>query len=77
MKLGTSLRFRVLAEGYRGTGMEHLLAGGAKSVAEQLRSYRALGFEFVMVRHIVGEHDAMLRSFQRIGQSVVPAIRNP
>jgi alkanesulfonate monooxygenase SsuD/methylene tetrahydromethanopterin reductase-like flavin-dependent oxidoreductase (luciferase family) len=67
---------RVLAEGYRGTGMEQLLVGGAKSVAEQLRSYRALGFEFVMVRHIVGEHDAMLRSFERIGESVVPAIRD-
>jgi alkanesulfonate monooxygenase SsuD/methylene tetrahydromethanopterin reductase-like flavin-dependent oxidoreductase (luciferase family) len=58
---------RVLAEGYRGTGMEQLLVGGAKSVAEQLHGYRALGFEYVMVRHIVGEHDAMLRSFERIG----------
>jgi alkanesulfonate monooxygenase SsuD/methylene tetrahydromethanopterin reductase-like flavin-dependent oxidoreductase (luciferase family) len=67
---------RVLAEGYRGTGMEQLLVGGAKSVTEQLRSYRALGFEYVMVRHIVGEHDAMLRSFERIGQSLMPAIRD-
>lgn len=66
---------RVLAEGYRGTGIEQLLVGGAKSVAEQLRSYRALGFEYVMVRHIVGEHDAMLRSFARIGESLMPAIR--
>ncbi len=67
---------RVLAEGYRGTGMEQLLVGGAKSVAEQLCSYRALGFEFVMVRHIIGEHDAILRSFERIGQSLMPAIRS-
>lgn len=67
----------VLAEGYRGTGIEQLLVGGAKSVAEQLRSYRALGFEYVMVRHIVGEHDAMLRSFARIGKSLMPAIREP
>ncbi len=66
---------RVLAEGYRGTGMEQLLVGGAKSVAEQLRSYRALGFEYVMVRHIVGDHAAMLRSFARIGEPVMPAIR--
>ena len=67
---------RVLAEGYRGTGMDQLLVGGPKSVAQQLRSYRALGFEFVMVRHIIGEHDAMLRSFERIGQSLMPAIRD-
>ncbi len=67
---------RVLAEGYRGTGIDQLLVGSAASVADQLRSYRALGFESVMVRHIVGEHDAMLRSFARIGASVMPAIRN-
>ena len=29
-----------------------------------------------MVRHIIGEHDAMLRSFERIGEFVMPAIRN-
>jgi alkanesulfonate monooxygenase SsuD/methylene tetrahydromethanopterin reductase-like flavin-dependent oxidoreductase (luciferase family) len=67
---------RVLAEGYRGTGIEQLLVGGVKSVAEQLRGYRALGFEYVMVRHIIGEHDAMLRSFERIGQSLMPEIRD-
>jgi alkanesulfonate monooxygenase SsuD/methylene tetrahydromethanopterin reductase-like flavin-dependent oxidoreductase (luciferase family) len=67
---------RVLAEGYRGTGMDELLVGGAASVVQQLRSYRALGFEYVMVRHIVGDHPAMLHSFARIGESVVPAIRS-
>ena len=59
---------RVLAEGYRGTGLEQLLVGGPKSVAEQLRSYRTLGFEYVMVRHIVGEHErdvALLRAHRR------------
>jgi len=65
----------VLAEGYRGTGMDELLVGGAKSVVQQLLGYRALGFEYVMVRHIVGDHAAMLRSFARIGESVMPAIR--
>jgi len=30
-----------------GTGMEQLLVGGVKNVAEQLRGYRALGFEYV------------------------------
>jgi alkanesulfonate monooxygenase SsuD/methylene tetrahydromethanopterin reductase-like flavin-dependent oxidoreductase (luciferase family) len=56
--------------------MEQLLVGGVESVAEQLHSYRALGFEFVMVRHIIGEHDAMLRSFARIGESLMPMIRS-
>lgn len=65
----------VLAEGYRGTGTDELLVGGAASVVQQLASYRALGFEYVMVRHIVGDHAAMLRSFARIGASVLPAIR--
>ena len=68
--------FRSLAEGYRGTGMDELLVGGPASVVQQLRSYRALGFEYVMVRHMVGEHDAMLQSFARIGESVMPAIRS-
>lgn len=67
---------RVLADGYRGTGMEQLLVGGAASIVEQLRSYRALGFEYVMVRHIIGEHDKMLCSFERIRRSVMPAIRS-
>ena len=66
---------RVLAEGYRGTGMDQLLVGGAKTVVEKLREYRALGFDYVMVRHIVGEHALMLRSFERIGAHVIPAIR--
>ena len=67
---------RVLAEGYRGTGMVQLRVGGAKSVVEQLHSYGALGFVYVMVRHIVGEHGAMLRWFERIGRSLMPAIRS-
>jgi len=67
---------RVLAEGYRGTGMDQLLVGSPKTIVEKLREYRALGFDYVMVRHIVGEHDRMLRSFQQIGAHVVPAIRD-
>jgi alkanesulfonate monooxygenase SsuD/methylene tetrahydromethanopterin reductase-like flavin-dependent oxidoreductase (luciferase family) len=67
---------RVLAEGYRGTGMDQLLVGSAGRVAEQLVEYRKLGFEYVMVRHIVGDHAAMLRSFARIGEAVMPAIRS-
>ena len=66
---------RVLAEGYRGTGKAELLVGSPETVVERLRHYRALGFEEVMVRHITGDHQQMLRSFALIGQHVMPAIR--
>jgi hypothetical protein len=29
-----------------------------------------------MVRHIVGDHEQMLRSFERIGRHVIPQIRD-
>jgi len=66
---------RVLAEGYRGTGKTELLVGNPETVAERLRHYRTLGFEEVMVRHITGDHQRMLRSFALIGRHVMPAIR--
>ncbi|MBK7726548.1 MAG: hypothetical protein IPI33_15365 [Dehalococcoidia bacterium] len=65
----------ILAEGYRGTGHDTLLVGGPETVIQQLREYRAMGFEEVMVRHIVGDHQQMLESFERIGRHVMPAIR--
>ena len=65
----------ILAEGYRGTGHDTLLVGGPETVIRQLREYRAMGFEEVMVRHIVGDHQQMLESFERIGRHVMPAIR--
>src|SRR5204863_515903 len=37
---------------------------------------RAMGFDFAMVRHIVGDHQLMLRSFERIGRDVMPRIRH-
>jgi alkanesulfonate monooxygenase SsuD/methylene tetrahydromethanopterin reductase-like flavin-dependent oxidoreductase (luciferase family) len=66
----------VLAEGYRGTGLDQLLVGSADTVVETLRRYRNLGFGEVMVRHIVGDHQLMLRSFARIGRDVMPRIRD-
>jgi alkanesulfonate monooxygenase SsuD/methylene tetrahydromethanopterin reductase-like flavin-dependent oxidoreductase (luciferase family) len=65
-----------LAEGYRGTGFDQLLVGGADTVVEALRRYRAMGFDSVMVRHVVGDHQQMLRSFERIGRGVMPRIRD-
>ena len=66
----------ILAEGYRGTGFDQLLVGGAETVAGELGRYRELGFDHVMVRHIVGDHRLMLRSFERIGRDVMPRIRD-
>jgi alkanesulfonate monooxygenase SsuD/methylene tetrahydromethanopterin reductase-like flavin-dependent oxidoreductase (luciferase family) len=66
----------VLAEGYRGTGLDQLLVGGAETVVRALRRYRDMGFDYVMVRHIVGDHQLMLRSFERIGRNVIPQIRD-
>jgi alkanesulfonate monooxygenase SsuD/methylene tetrahydromethanopterin reductase-like flavin-dependent oxidoreductase (luciferase family) len=66
----------ILAEGYRGTGLDQMLVGSAETVVESLRRYRAMGFDYVMVRHIVGDHPLMLRSFERIGRDVMPRIRD-
>jgi alkanesulfonate monooxygenase SsuD/methylene tetrahydromethanopterin reductase-like flavin-dependent oxidoreductase (luciferase family) len=66
----------ILAEGYRGTGLDQLLVGSADTVVQSLRRYRAMGFDYVMVRHIVGDHQLMLRSFERIGRDVMPQIRD-
>jgi len=67
---------RVLAEGYRGTGKAELLVGSPATVIGRLAQCRALGFEEVMVRHITGDHELMLRSFALIGEHVMPAIRS-
>ncbi|MGD9891477.1 MAG: LLM class flavin-dependent oxidoreductase [Dehalococcoidia bacterium] len=67
---------QILKEGYRGTGVDQLLIGSAGTVVQQLREYRQMGFEYVMVRHIVGDHHLMLKSFDRIGRGVMPAIRD-
>jgi alkanesulfonate monooxygenase SsuD/methylene tetrahydromethanopterin reductase-like flavin-dependent oxidoreductase (luciferase family) len=66
---------QVLAEGYRGTGKAELLVGNPETVIERLRHYRALGFGELMVRHITGDHEKMLRSFALIGRHIMPAIR--
>jgi alkanesulfonate monooxygenase SsuD/methylene tetrahydromethanopterin reductase-like flavin-dependent oxidoreductase (luciferase family) len=65
----------ILAEGYRGTGFDQLLVGSADSVVRDLRRYRDMGFDYAMVRHVVGDHQLMLRSFERIGRDVMPRIR--
>ena len=66
--------------GYRGLGSgqndDTALVGSAKTVVEKLRHYHSLGFDFTLVRHIVGEHQQILDSLRRIGDDVLPAIRD-
>jgi alkanesulfonate monooxygenase SsuD/methylene tetrahydromethanopterin reductase-like flavin-dependent oxidoreductase (luciferase family) len=66
----------ILAEGYRGTGLDQLLVGSADTIVQALRRYRTMGFDYLMVRHVVGDHQLMLRSFERIGRDVMPRIRD-
>ena len=65
---------RILAEGYRAGSKDALLVGSPDSIVERLYHYRALGFEEVMVRHISGDHQLIIRSMQLIGEHVIPAI---
>jgi alkanesulfonate monooxygenase SsuD/methylene tetrahydromethanopterin reductase-like flavin-dependent oxidoreductase (luciferase family) len=65
---------QILDEGYRGGGMDRLLVGTADTVVQQLEDYRALGFDDVLVRHVVGDHEQMLESFARIGEGVMPKL---
>lgn len=60
----------ILEAGYRGVGYDRLLVGSPDTVVARLRHYEELGFDHVMVRHITGDHDAMLRSFHLLGDVV-------
>jgi alkanesulfonate monooxygenase SsuD/methylene tetrahydromethanopterin reductase-like flavin-dependent oxidoreductase (luciferase family) len=65
---------QILDEGYRGGGMDRLLVGAPDTVLQQLEDYRALGFDDVLVRHVVGDHQQMLESFARIGERIMPKL---
>jgi alkanesulfonate monooxygenase SsuD/methylene tetrahydromethanopterin reductase-like flavin-dependent oxidoreductase (luciferase family) len=60
----------ILEQGYRGLDLSRLLVGSPDTVASRLRSYESMGFDHVMVRHVTGDHAAMLRSFELLGEVV-------
>ncbi len=60
----------ILAQGYRGVGYDRLLVGSPTTVIARLRHYESMGFDHVMVRHITGDHTAMLKSFELLGDVV-------
>lgn len=66
---------RIFDEGYRGGGMDRLLVGAPDTVVQQLEDYQALGFDEVLIRHVVGDHRQMLESFARIGEGIMPKLR--
>ena len=60
----------ILAQGYRGVDYERLLVGSPETVVGRLRHYESIGFDHVMVRHITGDHEAMISSFALLGDVV-------
>jgi len=68
----------MIAKGYRGFGGERegTLVGSAQTVVRRLGFYRELGFDSILVRHIVGDHQLIIDSMKRIGDDVIPAIKD-
>jgi alkanesulfonate monooxygenase SsuD/methylene tetrahydromethanopterin reductase-like flavin-dependent oxidoreductase (luciferase family) len=60
----------ILVEGYRGLDHDRLLVGSPDTVIARLRHYESMGFEHVLVRHITGDHTAMLTSFELLREVV-------
>jgi alkanesulfonate monooxygenase SsuD/methylene tetrahydromethanopterin reductase-like flavin-dependent oxidoreductase (luciferase family) len=66
----------VLSGGYRGFRREALLVGGPETVAQELRGLGELGFEHILVRHIVPQQELVLASYRRLGEQVLPRLRD-
>ena len=60
----------ILAEGYRGLDHDRLLVGSPDTIIRRLRHYESIGFDHVMVRHITGDHSAMIASFELLAEVV-------
>jgi alkanesulfonate monooxygenase SsuD/methylene tetrahydromethanopterin reductase-like flavin-dependent oxidoreductase (luciferase family) len=63
----------ILAEGYRGLGLERLVVGSARAVVDRLAAYRAMGFDYVVLHHISGDHSAILDSVELIRKRSSPS----
>jgi alkanesulfonate monooxygenase SsuD/methylene tetrahydromethanopterin reductase-like flavin-dependent oxidoreductase (luciferase family) len=66
----------VLDRGYRGFQREALIIGGPDTVIEELRGLHEQGFEHVLVRHIVNDQGLVLDSYRRLGEAVLPRVRD-
>lgn len=65
----------VLARGYRGFDREALIIGGPETVLERLHELHDLGFDEVLVRHVVNQQELVLASYARLGAAVAPVMR--
>jgi alkanesulfonate monooxygenase SsuD/methylene tetrahydromethanopterin reductase-like flavin-dependent oxidoreductase (luciferase family) len=57
----------VLAAGYRGFGDGVTVVGGVDAVADELATLAAMGYDEVLVRHLVDDEGAVLRSYALLG----------
>ncbi len=62
----------VLVRGYRGIDRTALIFGSPDTVLEEFRALHDLGFDHVLVRHIVPDQERVLASYRRLGAHVLP-----
>lgn len=66
----------VLSRGGRGFPREALIIGGPERVVEELRALHEQGFSHVLIRQIVPQQELVLASYRRLGESVLPRVRD-
>jgi hypothetical protein len=55
-----------LSQGYRGIPAEALIAGSVDEVAEQFRTFDAIGYTEILVRHLTNDQPKVLGSLERL-----------
>jgi alkanesulfonate monooxygenase SsuD/methylene tetrahydromethanopterin reductase-like flavin-dependent oxidoreductase (luciferase family) len=65
----------LLARGYRGIHRSALIIGGPERVTEELHALHGQGFSHVLIRHIVPQQELVLASYRRLGEHVLPKVR--
>jgi alkanesulfonate monooxygenase SsuD/methylene tetrahydromethanopterin reductase-like flavin-dependent oxidoreductase (luciferase family) len=65
----------IVAAGYRGFHPDACTYGSVDEVTERFRTYAAMGYTDVIVRHLADEHDDVLESLARLG-AVRDALRD-
>ncbi len=55
-----------LSRGYRGMPAEALIAGSVDDVAEQFRTFHAIGYTDILVRHLTNDQPKVLGSLERL-----------
>ncbi len=58
----------VIAGGYRGFRPDACTYGSTEEVAERFIAYAEMGYTDVIVRHLIDDQDAVLRSFERLAE---------